>query len=105
MSGAPDAIGVVVVLPAALRDDAEGGSTLTVDVPLAGARVVTVRAVLDAVAVAYPRLERRVRDETGTVRRHVNVFVGGDDSRALLGQDTPVPPGAEVLLLPNVSGG
>jgi molybdopterin synthase sulfur carrier subunit len=96
-------VGVVVVLPAALRDDAGGASTVTVSVPAAGR--ATVRAVLDALAAAHPCLERRLRDERGGLRRHVNVFVGTDDTRGLLGQDTTVPPGAEVLVLPNIAGG
>lgn len=93
---------VVVVLPAALRDDAGGAST--VRVAPAAARP-TVRDVLDALAAAHPRLERRLRDESGRVRRHVNLFVAGDDTRGLMGQDTPVPPGAEVLVMPNIAGG
>ncbi len=95
---------VVVVLPAALRDEAGGASTVRVAV-VAGPRPPVVRDVLDALAAAHPRLERRLRDERGVVRRHVNVFVAGDDTRGLLGQDTPVPPGAEVTLLPNIAGG
>jgi molybdopterin converting factor small subunit len=99
---------VLLVVPAALRDDAGGASTLTVVVAASeggSAARPTVRGVLDALAVGYPRLERRIRDERGRLRRHVNVFVGADDSRGLLGQDTPVPAGAEILVLPNVSGG
>lgn len=97
---------VVVVLPAALRDEADGRSTVTVCVTAATASApVTVGRVLDALAAAHPRLERRLRDERGTLRRHVNVFVAGDDCRALLGQDTPVPDGAEVVVLPNIAGG
>lgn len=109
------------MLPAALRDEADGRSTLTVDVPAgrhpsaggaggaAGAdgvrTAVTVGRVLDALAGTHPRLERRIRDERGVLRRHVNVFVGGDDCRSLLGQDTSVPAGAEVVVLPNIAGG
>lgn len=98
---------VVVVLPAALRDVADGRSTVTVAVTAApdSTVAVTVGLVLDALATAHPRLERRLRDERGTLRRHVNVFVAGDDCRALLGQDTPVPDGAEVVVLPNIAGG
>lgn len=111
-SGAPDGPGygtpgaaVTVVLPAALRDEAGGASTVQVVVPPPADGRTTVRHVLDALAAAHPRLERRLRDERGAVRRHVNVFVAGDDTRTLLGQDTPVGPGAEVLLLPNIAGG
>jgi molybdopterin converting factor small subunit len=101
---------VVLVVPAALRDDAGGMSSIDVRVAPDGAggrpgRRPVVRDVLDALAGTHPRLERRIRDERGDLRRHVNVFVGGDDTRGLLGQDTAVPAGAEVLILPNVAGG
>jgi sulfur-carrier protein len=66
---------------------------------------ITVGAVLDAVAERHPAIGRRVRDEAGTLRRHVNVFVGADNARDLDGTDTVVPDGAEMALLPAVSGG
>lgn len=66
---------------------------------------VTVGAVLDAVVAAHPAVGRRVRDETGAVRRHVNVFVGADNVRRLDDVDTVVPEGVELTLLPAVSGG
>jgi molybdopterin synthase sulfur carrier subunit len=61
--------------------------------------------VLDALATAHPSVGRRVRDESGALRRHVNVFVGPDNAKDLAGLDTPVPGGAEVSVLAAVSGG
>jgi molybdopterin synthase sulfur carrier subunit len=92
---------VTVRLAAALRQHADGSSSVSVDVP----EPATVDAVLDAVAASYPAIGRRVRDEVGTLRRHVNVFVGADNARDLDGAATVVPAGAEVSLLPAVSGG
>ena len=66
---------------------------------------VTVGAVLDAVAAAHPAVGRRVRDEAGALRPHVNVFVGPDNFRDLDDVDTVVPEGAEVAVLAAVSGG
>ena len=68
-------------------------------------RPATVAAIIEAVAAAYPSVGRRVRDESGAVRRHVNVFVGPDNMRDLDDVDTEVPDGAEVAVLPAVSGG
>jgi molybdopterin converting factor small subunit len=65
----------------------------------------TLRDVLDAVAAAHPAVGRRIRDEAGALRRHVNVFVGADNARDLGGLDAPVPEGAEVSVLAAVSGG
>ena len=53
----------------------------------------------------WPRLGVRMRDETGALRRHVNVFVDGEDVRRGAGLDTPVDGGAVVHVLPAVSGG
>jgi molybdopterin converting factor small subunit len=90
-----------VRLAAALRAHAGGAGRLELDV----AAPVTVTAVIDAIAAAHPAVGRRVRDETGTLRRHVNVFVGADNARDLDDVRTLVPEGVEVAVLPAVSGG
>jgi len=94
-------LSVVVRLASGLRMHAGGESVVEVDVPAPA----TVAAVLDAVAAMHPAVGRRVRDEAGVLRRHVNVFVGADNARDLDGIDTVVPDGAEVAVLPAVSGG
>lgn len=88
-------------LASGLRAHAGGASTVELDV---GAPA-TVAAVLDAVSALHPAVGRRVRDESGVLRRHVNVFVGPDNARDLDGVDTVVPDGVEVAVLPAVSGG
>jgi len=95
---------VEVVLPGVLAADAGGARTLQVDLSPPGSGCV-LRDVLDAVAATHPILGRRLRDEAGTVRRHVNLFVDGDDVRRSAGQDTGVRDGSTVLVLPNVAGG
>jgi len=61
--------------------------------------------VLDALGTTHPAIARRLRDEQGALRRHVNVFVGADNITDLAGVATPVPSGAEISLLPAISGG
>ncbi|GAA4676149.1 MoaD/ThiS family protein [Phytohabitans rumicis] len=90
---------VTVLVPGVLRG--EVGGAAHVDVGAAG----TLRAVLDEVGARWPRLERRIRDEQGEVRRYVNVYVDGADCRLAAGQDTVVPDGGEVRILPSVAGG
>jgi molybdopterin converting factor small subunit len=92
---------VVVRLASVLRAHAGGAAHVEVELP----PPVTVGAVLDAVAAAHPGVGRRVRDEAGALRRHVNVFVGADNARDLDGVHTVVPEGTEVAVLPAVSGG
>ena len=53
----------------------------------------------------HPSLYRSVCDETGAVRRHVNLFVNADHIRDRDGLDTALLPGDVVTILPAVSGG
>ena len=61
--------------------------------------------MLDALAAEHPALERRVRDEQGRTRLHVNLFVGADNVRDLDGPATPIHAGQELSIIPAVSGG
>jgi sulfur-carrier protein len=92
---------VVVRLASVLRSHAAGARCVELDL----AEPVTVRAVLDELDARLPAIGRRVRDESGALRTHVNVFVGPDNARDRGGVDCPVPRGAEVAVLPAVSGG
>lgn len=87
-----------VVLPGVLADLAGGAKHLT-------ASGATVGQLLDDLATRHPLLGRRIRDETGAVRRFVNVYLDGDDVRFAQGLDTPVRDGAVVQVLPSVAGG
>jgi molybdopterin synthase sulfur carrier subunit len=66
---------------------------------------LTVRAALDDLERSQPALYRNVCDETGTVRRHLNMFVNSDNVRDLAGVDTALTAGDVVTILPAVSGG
>lgn len=79
------------------------GGERTVDVALDS--VATVAAVLDVLAEKYPVLGRRIRDETGALRRYVNVYVDGEDVRLLSGVSTEVASGQEIQILQSVAGG
>jgi molybdopterin converting factor small subunit len=61
----------------------------------------TVEAVIRDVDRQVPGLANRVLDAGPSLRRHLNVFVAGE--RATL--DTPVPAGADIHVIPAVSGG
>ncbi|MGH8877174.1 MAG: MoaD/ThiS family protein [Stackebrandtia sp.] len=92
---------VTVFIPGALRNEAEGASSISVDVD-AQASLATV---LDTVAQRHPRLGRRIRDERGEVRRYVNIFIGDDECRTISGVDSNIADGTEVRILPSVAGG
>lgn len=92
---------VRVRLAETLRPHAGGAARVELDL----GDGATVAEVLDALEAAHPSVGRRVRDEGGTVRQHVNVFVGPDNVRDLDGLSSVVPAGCEVSVLPAVSGG
>jgi sulfur-carrier protein len=96
-----DADRVVVRLPQALAEHAGGERTLT----LAVGDSSSLGDVLAALRQEAPAVARRVQDETGAIRRFVNVYVGEDECRSLQGLATPVPPGSVVYVIGSVAGG
>ncbi|MET4097196.1 MoaD/ThiS family protein [Arthrobacter sp. UYCu712] len=92
---------ITVLLPSVLQPLAGGQSILTAPADVA----VTVAGVLDSVTGGYPALSRRLRDETGAVRRYVNIYVNGNEIRRLQGLATEVSPGQELLIIQSVAGG
>lgn len=94
-------VDVTVRLPATLRDRA--GDQATVDVTVAGD--ATLADVLDVLARRYPGLERRLRDESGRLRRYVNFYVDGEECRHLGGAAAPLRDVTEVHIIPSVAGG
>ena len=62
-------------------------------------------AALDELERRHPALHRSICDETGAVRRHVNLFVNTSHVRDRDGLDTALAPGDVVTILPAVSGG
>ena len=65
----------------------------------------SVRAVLQELERSHPSLYRSICDETGKVRRHVNLFVNKHHVRDLEGLDTALAPGDVISIIPAVSGG
>jgi len=93
---------VTLQLPGALAGYAGGRREVKVE---AQRPAPTVSGVLDCLAADLPALERRIRDESGAIRRHVNVYVDGADIRTLSGAETPVPDGSVIDVIAAVSGG
>jgi molybdopterin converting factor small subunit len=89
---------VSVRIPTILRTFTGGQAEVTTDPG-------TLREVLTGLDATYPGLSGRIVDDTGNLRRFVNVYVGEEDVRFAQGLETPVPSGAHVSVIPAVAGG
>ena len=65
----------------------------------------TLAAVLDDLDARYAGIKGRIVDESGELRRFVNVYVGNDDVRFLDDLATPTPDGTQISVIPAVAGG
>ncbi|HUF12545.1 MAG TPA: molybdopterin-synthase adenylyltransferase MoeB [Longimicrobiales bacterium] len=88
----------VVHLPLALRAEAGGAERIDVD-------CATVADALASLSARHPTLRRHLFDETGRLRRHVNVFLNDEELRALDGPATRVAPGDRIQIVPSIAGG
>ena len=87
-----------VRIPTQLRNLSDNAAEVEVD----GATVADVLKGLDA---QHPGFGERLFDESGALRRFVNVFVSDEDIRFLQGVDTPVEASTVVSIVPAVAGG
>jgi molybdopterin converting factor small subunit len=89
---------VSVRIPTILRTYTGGSAEVTTDPG-------SLREVIAGLDAAYPGLAGRIVDDTGNLRRFVNVYVGDEDVRFAQGLETPVPAGVHVSVIPAVAGG
>jgi molybdopterin converting factor small subunit len=91
-------VSVAVRIPAQLRTLTGGAG----EVALSGSTVAEVLKDLDA---SHPGFADRLFDDTGGLRRFVNIFLADEDVRFLQGLDTPVADGQTLSIVPAVAGG
>ena len=87
-------------IPGALREFTAGRAK----VEIAFSRG-TVADVLSALWNLYPGVRDRVVNEQGQIRQHINIFIGNENIRYSGGLTSPVSEGAEISIVPAVSGG
>ena len=64
-----------------------------------------VGELLNSLESQYPGVRERIFDETGRVRRFVNVYLNDEDIRFLDDQGTVVRAGDELSIVPAIAGG
>ena len=89
---------VTVSVPTPLRHCCAGAAELSL-------QTADLRTLLEELERRYPALHRSICDETGAVRRHINLFVNTEHMRDRDGLDTPLAAGDAVTIMTAVSGG
>ena len=89
---------VKVVLPTALARHTEGQKTFNSD-------ATNLQALLSEIDTRYPALAQNVKDDSGQLRRFINVYINDEDIRFLGGETHPFADGDEVMLIPSIAGG
>lgn len=65
----------------------------------------TIGDVVESLEAKYPGIKERLCDESGRLRRFVNVYVNEEDIRFLDNENTQVEDGSEVSIIPAIAGG
>ncbi|MGH9733157.1 MAG: ATP-binding cassette domain-containing protein [Candidatus Acidiferrales bacterium] len=91
---------VVFHIPGPLRTFTNGQAKVAVEGSFSA-----LRDAFAALFLMYPGLRDRILTEQGEIRQHVNVFIGNDCVRYGKGLASDVPNGAEISVIPAITGG
>lgn len=89
---------VTVYIPTPFRRATGNRDRVEVEAP-------SVKGVLDELEQAHDGLRGLVRDPSGEVHDHINIYVNGEAIEALEGLGTPLRDGDEVAIIPALAGG
>jgi molybdopterin synthase sulfur carrier subunit len=89
---------VTVRIPTQLRELTSGEGEIAVDAD-------NVREAISGLETQHPGISERLLDESGKLRRFVNLFLEDEDVRFLDGLDTPLTSGQTLSVVPAVAGG
>jgi molybdopterin synthase sulfur carrier subunit len=69
------------------------------------ARGTNIKALVEDLEKSFPGIKERICDDTGKIRRFVNVYVNGDDIRFLQNLETALKEGDSISIVPAIAGG
>jgi sulfur-carrier protein len=78
---------------------------LTNDEELVEVDAATIGDAINELQARFPGIKERLLDESGAVRRFVNVYVNEEDIRFLQNQNTKLKDGDEISIIPAIAGG
>jgi molybdopterin synthase sulfur carrier subunit len=90
---------VTILIPAPMRSLAGNQGKVQIE------GGVTVVEVLTTLAETYPGVQARIFESPGRLRRFINVYLNGEDIRALDAEATTVKDGDEIGIIPAMAGG
>ncbi len=91
-------ISIKIILPTAFVRHTDGQKQLTSD----AANLLALIADIDQ---NFPALSTQIKDESGKLRRFINIYVNDEDIRFLGGETYAFQDGDEVMLIPSIAGG
>lgn len=65
----------------------------------------TIKELIEDLEKNFPGIKERICDETGKIRRFINIYVNEEDVRFLQRDETPLEDGDEVSIIPAIAGG
>jgi len=89
---------VTVQIPTPLRRHTGGTAKVS-------CTATNLKELFSALDEKFPELKAHLRDESGQVRRFLNVYVNDEDIRFLGGDNYAFQDGDEILLVPSIAGG
>ena len=89
---------IKVRIPTPLRPLTKGQSEVE-------AKAGSIVEMIETLNTAHPGLKDRLCDESGELRRFVNIYVNEEDIRFLKGKETSLKDGDEVSIVPAIAGG
>lgn len=91
-------IAIKVILPTAFVRHTDGQKQLNSD-----AR--NLPALIADIDMQFPALSKQIKDDSGKLRRFINIYVNDEDIRFLGGDMYEFQDGDEVMLIPSIAGG
>jgi molybdopterin synthase sulfur carrier subunit len=89
---------IIVRIPTPLRKLTNGQGELNISAS-------NIKDLIDMLEKNYPGMKGRLCDETGNVRKFINIFVNEEDIRFKQNLQTAVKDGDDISIVPAIAGG
>lgn len=91
-------ISIQIILPTAFIRHTDGKKQLT-------SEASNLPGLIAEIDQSFPALSAQIKDESGKLRRFINIYVNDEDIRFLGGEAYEFQEGDEVMLIPSIAGG